>query len=649
MSERSEIGSMGFPARLRRTSDATHAIFADPASRAFEERLALLAPTDVTVLITGETGTGKEVVARELHARSKRRAGRFLAVNCGALSESLAEAELFGHEKGAFTGALRAQPGWFEAADGGTLLLDEVGELPLPMQVRLLRVLQEREVTRVGSRTGQRLDVRIVAATNVDLEAAVAKGTFRKDLLFRLNVATVHLRPLRERRQDIEPLARHFLALYGERFARPGQSFSDDALDLLCRYDWPGNVRELDNVVHRAVLLHAGDVIRAADLSISVAAPPEPAAPRRADDGTDLEAAMERLAREWINRNEPELLPRAMRALVQAGFRASGDNQVRAAELLGVSRNTLRTQLAHLGVIAPRRRAQDPAGRGLVRLRIGVQQFGSSSLLRFGSDLERRLAAQGILVDWRSSASGMPLLEALNEGAIDFCGVGEVPPLFAQAQGAPLLYMAYEPPAPGGVGIVVRSDSPFRAMPDLRGRRIALSRGSNTHILLLRALEMHGLSFGDIEPVYLPNDVPPEPGRPASADAWLMWDPFLSAIELQGEFRVLLDGTGLVANHQFYIASRSFAEALPDVAEIVLDEARRVGAEAAQRPAEAAQRLAEAFGMAPEGVEIAMRRLSHGARRLDRTVVSDQQRIADRLYALGMLRTPIMVSEAVLS
>jgi sigma-54-specific transcriptional regulator len=157
-------------ARLRRTSDATRTIFADPASRAFEERLALLAPTDATVLILGETGTGKEVAARELHARSGR-TGPFLAVNCGAMTESLAESELFGHEKGAFTGALRSQMGWFEAASGGTLLLDEVGDLPLAMQAKLLRVLQEREITRVGSRVPRRIDARIVAATNVDLEA----------------------------------------------------------------------------------------------------------------------------------------------------------------------------------------------------------------------------------------------------------------------------------------------------------------------------------------------------------------------------------------------------------------------------------------------------------------------------------------------
>lgn len=640
----------GLPGRVRRTSDATHAIFADPASQAFEERLALLAPTDITVLITGETGTGKEVAARLLHERSKRSSGPFLAVNCGALSETLAEAELFGHEKGAYTGALTTQPGWFEAAHGGTLLLDEVGDLPRAMQVRLLRVLQEREITRVGSRVSKKVDVRIVAATNTDLDAAVAQGTFRKDLLFRLNVARVQLRPLRERRQDIEPLARHFLALYAARFQRVGQIFSDEALDLLHAYSWPGNVRELDNVVHRAALLTAGAVIEAADLSLPDTAPEVPTASpaSAAASPADLETTLGELGRTWMRRQEPDLLPRAMRSLVQSGFTEAGGNQVRAAELLGVSRNTLRTQLAHLGVIAPRRRAAEGgASSPLVRLRIGVQQFGSSALLRFNSDIERRLAAHGILVDWRDFTAGPPLLGALAEGEIDFCCVGEVPPVFAQAQGAPLVYLAYEPPAPNAVGLLVRQDSPFRSMADLQGRRIALNRGANVHLLLVQAVEEHGMSLADVDPWFLDADSPCSPTTAPGADAWLMWDPLLSVVQSGGRYRTLLDGTGLVANHQFYIASRGFAEAMPDVVDLVLDETRRAGMEAAQNPDGAARRLAEVFGMKAGDVETAMRRLAHGTHRIDRAVVGEQQRIADRFYALGLLPRAITVREAV--
>ncbi len=640
--------SEGRDARLRRTSDATRAIFADPASRAFEERLALLAPTDATVLIMGETGTGKEVAARELHARSGR-TGPFLAVNCGAMTESLAESELFGHEKGAFTGALKSQMGWFEAASGGTLLLDEVGELPLAMQAKMLRVLQEREITRVGSRVPRRIDARIVAATNVDLEAAAARGAFRRDLLFRLAVATVTLRPLRHRRQDIEPMAGYFLCQYGSRFHRPTQAFTPEALDRLTHYDWPGNVRELDNVVHRAVLLTAEAVIGAGDLSInSPADAPSPACPGDTAR-TTLEAALRSLAERWIRDGEPELLQRATTILVQAGFDAAGGNQVRAAELLGVSRNTLRTQLSHLGVIPTRRRRPPGGSQNWVRVRIGTQKFGTSALLRLGGELERRLAEQRILVDWRDFDTGPPLIEALAAGNIDIGSAGEVPPIFAQASGAPILYVACEPAAPSSVALVVREGSPIGSMLDLRGRRVALSPRANVHLLLMRALDMHGLTLADIRPAYAPPGIPSGPAALPDADAWMMWDPYLGDLQSQGGFRILFDGTGLVANARFYMARRHLVRTLPEVVDAVLNEARRVADEAVQSPAEAANRLAGPFGMDYLGVEIAMRRLAAGPRPLDDAVMRDQQVIADRFYKSGLLPRAISVKDALWS
>ena len=604
----------------------------------------MLARTDVTVLITGETGTGKEVAARELHARSGR-AGPFLALNCAALSDSLAEAELFGYEKGAFTGALRTQPGYFEAAAGGTLLLDEVGELPLALQAKLLRVLQEREVTRVGSRTPRRIDARIVAATNVDLRAAVAAGRFRRDLLFRLDVANVTLRPLRERPQDIEPLARHFLSLYGTRFGRPEQIFSANALAALRGYGWPGNVRELDNVVHRAALLTPGPTINAADLSIEPA-PSGPGEMPAAAAETSLEATFRSLVERWIGDREPDLLQRATNVLVQAGFDASGDNQVRAAELLGVSRNTLRTHLGHLGIISQRRRSAGSSPRDWVRVRIGIQKFGTSALLRVDGELERRLAAQRILIDWRDYSTGPPMLESLHVSDIDIGSSGEVPPIFAQADGAPLVYLAYEPAAPRSIALVVREDSPIRSMLDLRGRSIALSPRANVHLLLLRALAMHGLTMADIRPVFLPSGVPSRPAERPSVDAWMMWDPYLGEAQQQGGFRLLFDGTGLVANHRFYMARRHFALQMPEVVHAILDEASRVALEAMQAPAQAASRLAAPFGMVSGGIEIAMRRLSAGPIALDRGVMDDQQRIADHLYDLGLLPRSISVQDA---
>ncbi len=634
-------------ARLPRTSNATHAIFADPASRAFEERLALLAPTDATVLIMGETGTGKEVAARELHSKSGR-SGPFLAVNCSALVESLAEAELFGHEKGAFTGASTSQMGWFEAASGGTLLLDEIGELPLVLQAKLLRVLQEREVTRVGSRKSRPIDARIIAATNIDLQTACAKGAFRKDLLFRLGVATVTLRPLRSRRQDIQPMAGHFLAQYCARFDRDMQVFTQAALKRLVEYEWPGNVRELDNVVHRAVLLTAGSTIDVADLAID-GVDDVPASTDLADAAHGAnDTALKTLVDRWISSNEPELLQRVTTAVVQAGFDAAGGNQVRAAEILGVSRNTLRTQLSHLGIIPARRRQASGRSRDWVRVRIGTQKFGTSALLRLSGALERRLAEAQILVDWQSFDTGPSLIEALAAGDIDIGSAGEVPPIFAQSNGAPILYVGCEQAAPNSVALVVRESSPINSMLDLRGRRVALSQRANVHLLLVRALDMHGLTMADIKPVYAPHGVPSGP-KIHDADAWMMWDPYLSDLESRGGFRILFDGTGLVANTRFYIARRHFAHEMPDVVMTAMEEARRVAADAAQSPADAAQQLVGPFGMEKHGLERAMRRLGRGLRCLDDTVMRDQQSIADRFYSSGIIPRAISVQDALWS
>ncbi len=334
---------------------ATAMVFSDPASAAIRSDLERLAPSDASLVIVGETGTGKEVAARYLHDHSGRRSGPFLAVNCGAFVETLVEAELFGYEKGAFTNALRTQPGWFEAAHGGTLLLDEIGELPQPLQVKLLRVLQEREVVRVGARTPIQIDVRVIAATNVDLTAAVAEGRFRQDLFFRLNVATVAIPPLRERPADLRVLSEHFLAIYRQKLQRPDLVLSEAAHRALAAHPWPGNIRELENVIHNAVLLASGPTVDAGDLRI---APPGGSASPEGALEDELRTRFER----YLDRAEPDLYARVLRLLVTTGFAMSDANQVRAAERLGISRNTLRTHLAHLGVIAaraPRRGAED--------------------------------------------------------------------------------------------------------------------------------------------------------------------------------------------------------------------------------------------------------------------------------------------------
>lgn len=247
--------------RQHEVPDSVGVVAEDPATLALLNLARRVAATDTTVLLTGESGVGKEVFARYIHHHSSRQAGPFVAVNCAAIPENLLESVLFGHEKGAFTGAASTQPGKFEQANGGILMLDEIAELPLNLQAKLLRVLQEREVERVGGRTPVPLDVRVIAATNRDLAAWVREGRFREDLYYRLNVFPLEINALRERRGDIPALARHFLTRFEEVVGRRGYVLSDAALTELTGYDWPGNIRELCNVVQRAMVLAPGAVI----------------------------------------------------------------------------------------------------------------------------------------------------------------------------------------------------------------------------------------------------------------------------------------------------------------------------------------------------------------------------------------------------
>jgi DNA-binding NtrC family response regulator len=236
-------------------------------------RIEKVAPTDVTVLIQGETGTGKELVAREIHRRSPRGAGPFVAVNCAAIPEGLLESELFGHVKGAFTGAVAARAGRFQAASGGTLFLDEIGEMPPSLQVKLLRAIQERVVQRVGESRGEPVDIRVLAATNRNLEDEVRAGRFREDLYYRLHVVTIDLPPLRERGDDVTVLARWFLQRYAEEFDSRARGYAPGALAALRRYSWPGNIRELENRVKKAAVLADGPLITGEDLDLGQEAP----------------------------------------------------------------------------------------------------------------------------------------------------------------------------------------------------------------------------------------------------------------------------------------------------------------------------------------------------------------------------------------
>jgi len=302
-----------------RAADAgVQVVHQDAAMVAVMHAVRRVAAVDTTVLLSGESGTGKEVVARALHAGSTRAARPFVAVNCAALAEGLLDSELFGHERGAFTGADRQRRGRFELADGGTLLLDEVGEMSPALQAKVLRVLQERRFERLGGTTTLHVDVRVIAATHRDLRAEVAAGRFREDLYYRLAVVPIHLPPLRERGQDVVLLARHALASIGRRLGRPGLRMDDAAVRALLAYPWPGNVRELNNVIERAVVLGASATLTAGDLRLDA---PQGAAERP----LDLRAREREAIRE---------------ALAQVG----GHRQ-RAADLLGLSLRALQYKL----------------------------------------------------------------------------------------------------------------------------------------------------------------------------------------------------------------------------------------------------------------------------------------------------------------
>jgi two-component system response regulator AtoC len=295
-----------------------------------------IAETPTTVLITGESGTGKELVARAIHQRSARAAQPFVAVNVAALPDALVESELFGHERGAFTGAHARKLGKFELAHGGTIFLDEIGCLRLDLQTKLLRALQEREIERLGGLRPVPIDVRVVAATNVNLRQAVRNHAFREDLYYRLNVVPIHVPPLRERRQDIPFLVEHFVRKIARECRREVDGVSAGALEVLTRYDWPGNVRELENVIHRAVVLAGGPVVMLRDVPLDVAMP-ETGSRLTEDSGLPLREACDQFERQYV-----------LRVLERVQWNVS-----RAARLLGVHRNTVLTKLSVWGIQRP--------------------------------------------------------------------------------------------------------------------------------------------------------------------------------------------------------------------------------------------------------------------------------------------------------
>ncbi len=328
-----------------------------PAMQDIYRVLARLMSTDLTVMISGESGTGKELVARALHDFGKRRSGPFVAINMAAIPRELIESELFGHERGAFTGALARSSGRFEQAAGGTLFLDEIGDMPIEAQTRLLRVLQEGEYTTVGGRTPIRADARIIAATHRDLRQLVRQGLFREDLFYRLNVVPVRLPPLRERVEDIPDLVRHFLGA-ARTEGLPEKTLDGQAMDRLRAHSWPGNVRELENLVRRLAVLYSEDVIGAEVIAAELR-DGQPASPTPSAAGESLGAAAARQLRDYFDAHKGGLPPAGLydrvmreveRPLILLSLEATRGNQLRAARLLGVNRNTLRKKIRELDI-----------------------------------------------------------------------------------------------------------------------------------------------------------------------------------------------------------------------------------------------------------------------------------------------------------
>ena len=646
---------------LALTVRAKALLFEDPTSRELLARIHKIAPSEATTLVIGETGTGKEIVARHLHERSARAGRPFVAVNCGAFSETLVESELFGHERGAFTGAIATKKGWFESADGGTLFLDEIGDLSPAIQVKLLRVLQEREVVRVGAREAIPINVRLVAATNIDLVDAVRVGKFREDLYYRLNVAVLAIPPLRARPGDILPLARYFLELYGRRLGTADARLQDAAAARLLRHAWPGNIRELENVIHHALLVCRAGLVTPDDLRLAepvvrerpdlvVTNEPTPLRGTTSETAKSPNEALDAALLRLFDEGGDDLHARIEETVMRAAFSYCDRNQLQTARLLGISRNVVRARLLEVGEIGGGRAATPapvafaPPAHEIIR--VGYQQFGLLWLLRASGRLDRTLASFDARVCWTEFPSGVELVEALSAGALDLGVVGEGPPLLAQSLSAPLVYLAAEPPAPHGEAIIVRRDSRLKGVADLRGKRIVLSRGTNVHYLLVRALEEAGVPAVGVDVRFAPPAVGRDLFERGQADAWAVWDPWLASIEHGGDVRVLRDAAGLASNRAYYVAARAFSEAHAAIIDAFIAEVRGLGKMANENPEAVIELLGSGLGLEKAALLTALRRNRFGVRLFDAELAAGQQHVADSSHHHRLIARPVSIVEA---
>ncbi|HWA72401.1 MAG TPA: aliphatic sulfonate ABC transporter substrate-binding protein [Polyangiaceae bacterium] len=625
-------------------------VFEDPRSRELLGQIRAVAGADAPVLLLGETGTGRELIARYIHELSLRRSGPFLSVDCASFAGIELEAELFGHEKDALPGATGARTGVLESAEGGTVLLDAIGDMPQNIQAKLVRVLEDQQFRRLGARRYAPINLRFIIASSVQLQEAVRAGHFRADLLRMISGNPIEVAPLRKRRGDILPLARHFLQLYQQRIGIGSRSLSNEAERALVEHAFPGNIRELETVIHHALLRCRGRFIVPEDLRLNqqpavavVSAEPPP---------QDLERALNRL----FEQSPPHLYQTIDEAVMRTAYRFSSQNQLKTARLLGLSRNVVRARLIQYGEVpgvlrsTPERAAPAAArkrsnGRARHVVRFGYQPFGLLKLLRAQGTLERELSQQGFRVEWRHFPSGIRLVEAFQRGELSIGVVGEGPPIFAQASNVPIVYVAAEAPAPEGEAIVVHQDSPIRSVSGLRGKRVALLRGSNAHYLLIRALEEAGLSYADIAPKFVFQEAARARFQHRDVDALAIGDPVLAEVQRDLPVRVLRDGRGLTKNPAYYVASAEFAAAHPAVLELFRRELAKVQRWASEHLEEAAFALAPQLGPAREAVGVALKRsLGESLRRPE--VIASQQRVADAFYRLKLIPREVSVAEA---
>lgn len=628
------------------TERAKALVFEDPRSRALLEQIERVAPSDATVLVTGETGTGKEIVARHLHALSARRMRTFVGVNCGAIAEQLVESELFGHEKGAFTGAASSRAGWFESANGGSLFLDEIGDLSLSLQVKLLRVLQESEVVRLGSRVPLPIDVRLIAATHVDLEDAILAGHFREDLFYRLNVTQLAILPLRERPGDILPLAAHFLSVYCRKLKLAEVTLAESARQRLLEHAWPGNIRELENVVHRALLVARRDQIDADDLRISSGKIRARSSPPSDDGFGLLEAALGRI----FEAPSPRLFERIESTVVRCAYAHTQKNQLATARLLDISRNVVRARLLQAGSLAstaaPRAtpEVQAPRSSRQARVRLGYHKFGVLTVVKALGSFDSLLAAQGIQVEWSEFPAGPEVAAAIQSGDVALGVVGDCPSVLAQARSPSFVYVAAEAPAPEAAAIIVHEDSEIRSVADLRGRSVALKQGANVHYLLIEALREAGLSYDDVRLSFAVPERAKLAFESRHVDAWVIWDPLLSSIRDTARARVLRDGRGLTLNTAYYLANRRFADEYPELVDELLICAGKAVEWAKSNTALVSELVSAQLNISSRAIARWLERHpSTGA--LTPELMASQQRIADTLYDLRLLPQRVEVAE----